>query len=82
MEEFGFDGVTDGFVEEAQSGGDASDMVILKAREILWNFSDSSHRFAEEIAETNMFEKLVIDLKEILKEGLQQIEVIISFQLT
>ncbi|XP_052794832.1 uncharacterized protein LOC128227924 isoform X2 [Mya arenaria] len=48
--------------------------LILTIREILWNFSDSSHRFSETISETSLFSKLVHDLQVIYEHEFDEMQ--------
>ncbi|XP_045216641.2 uncharacterized protein LOC123566525 [Mercenaria mercenaria] len=73
------DGISYGFVDEAnqvkekknKDPGDHGTLLVLTIREILWNFSDSSHKFSEMISQTDLFTKLVHDLEIIKEEDLQ-----------
>lgn len=49
--------------------------IIRHIRNILWNYSDSSQRLGEEIANSKMFVFLVKDLQKMSKGNIEKIEV-------
>lgn len=73
FEEFDIEAVTNFFVEEGKGQDDPGYKIILIIREILWNFSDSSFKFGEEIAKTGFFEHLIKDLNFIYEDGLENL---------
>jgi hypothetical protein len=77
------DGINTGFVEEvkekeAQYPGDHGSLLVLTIREILWNYSDSSHTFSVKISQTDLFHKLAHDLDIIREDDLADMAVLVS----
>lgn len=76
-------GINQGYIDEVnllkekkvKDSADHGMVLVLTIREILWNYSDGSHRFSEKISNTDIFEKLADDLALILEDDLQDMEV-------
>ena len=79
LEEEDIDAVTNPLVQEARESQDAGPLLIMTIREIFWNFSDSSYYFGEKLADTDLFDLLTKDLKYILKDSLEQLQVAYIF---
>lgn len=78
LEEEDIDAVTNPLVQEARESQDAGPLLIMTIREIFWNFSDSSYYFGEKLADSDLFDLLINDLKFILKDSLEQLQVLCS----
>jgi len=64
LEELDIDAVQNAFIIELQEfesnppdpGVKEGYSLVVTIREILWNYSDSSHSFSESVAESNLFQ--------------------------
>ncbi|KAL5003906.1 hypothetical protein ScPMuIL_017362 [Solemya velum] len=67
FEEYDLEGFTDGIVDDEDE--DAGKNVMIALRTSFWNFSDGSHRFGNDIGDSELLKYLEMDLQAILKDG-------------
>ena len=75
LDELDINGVTNPLIHEGKETQDAGILLVMTIREIFWNFSDRSCYFGEKLAETDLFQLLMIDLEYILKDTLETLQV-------